>query len=180
MNYKKIIKVCGLSFILTLIGSFFITSAVLNQIKLYQVDVESKGALLPYQNYNYMTTEETFYRINKNIDVIPSYFRTDFASIPQWLWFIEAPYKAEYVYASIWHDYHYSCPGKMNRKEIDDIFYNLLLNEQASPWSAIKMYIAVRLFGGSHFFQGEICDEIIVEEVAEDKEFYDKEVIDNE
>ena len=180
MNHKKLIKVCSFAFVGTLLGAFLIVSAVMNQITPYQVDVESKGSLLPYQNYNYMTTEETFYRINTTPDIIPSYFRTDFASIPQWLWFIDAPYKAEYVYPSIWHDYRYSCPGKLTRKEIDDIFYNLLLNEQASPWAAIKMYIAVRLFGKSHFFQGEICDEIIVQEQTEDKAFYDKEVVDDE
>lgn len=180
MNRKKLFGKIAVGVALTFIILFFAISITLNDIKQYEVDVMSKGALLPYQKYDYMTTEDSFYNIDRKPEVIPAYFRTDFASIPRFLWFVDAPYRAEFVYPAIWHDYHYACPGKRTRKEIDDIFYNLLLNEQSSPWSAIKMYIAVRLFGSSHFFEKGLCDEIIIQEQAEDKEFYEKEVIDDE
>lgn len=155
---------------------FILASFVLLQLQYYTTDVTNKGPLLPFERYNYMTTEDTVYEIGDEVDTVPAYFRTDFASIPKLLWFIDAPYRAEYVYASIWHDYRYSCPGELTRKDIDDIFYSLLIAENASTWSAIKMYIAVRIFGEKHFFNGGYCDEHIYKEIEEDNEYANKEL----
>jgi len=158
---------------------FILVSFVLLQMEFFNTDVVDKSPVLPYKRYDYMTVEETEYLINDQSDYIPAYFRTDFASIPQFLWFLDAPYRSEYVYASLWHDYRYSCPSGLTRKQVDDIFYSLLISEKASTWSAIKLYIAVRIFGEKHFYKGS-CDEIIHKQIEEDEDFYTKEVIDEE
>lgn len=174
MSKKTVIKLfASWTFIIFILASF-----VLLQLEYYTVDVTNKGPLLPYERYNYMTTENTEYDIKNQIDVVPAYFRTDFASIPKALWFIDAPYRAEFVYASIWHDYRYSCPGDLTRKEIDDIFYSLLIAENASTWSAIKMYLAVRIFGEKHFYSESRCDEQIFKEMEDNVDFAEQEMND--
>ncbi len=157
---------------------FLMASFVLLQLEFPVVDVVDKSPVLPYERYDYMTVEETSYKINNDTDTVPAYFRTDFATIPQFLWFLDAPYRSEFVYAALWHDYRYSCPSGLTRKQIDDIFYGLLISEHASTWSAIKFYLAVRLFGDKHFYHGS-CDETIFKEMEDAQEFYNKEVIDN-
>lgn len=157
---------------------FVLASFVLLQLQYYTVDVTNKAPLLPYKKYDYMTTDDTYYVIGDDVDVVPAYFRTDFASIPRVFWLIDAPYRAEFVYASIWHDYRYACPGKLSRKQIDDIFYALLISEKASTWSAIKMYIGVRMFGESHYFSEGYCDEQIIKELEDDLSYAEGETDD--
>ena len=70
---------------------------------------------------------------------------------------IDAPYKASLVYPAIWHDYMYTCSTDKTRKQIDDTFFALLRYEQNSMWQSIKMYLAVRLFGGSYFNNPGSC-----------------------
>lgn len=153
-------------------GGLLLTNILVNayfesKLVVHDVEIVDKSPLLPLAKYDYLTTEDTSYRIDGDIDIIPNEFRTDFASIPKQLWFIDAPYKANLVYPSLWHDYHYVCPGKLSRKEIDDVFYSLLRYEQTGHFKALKMYIAVRLFGSSHFNKDEICEQIIATEREE-------------
>lgn len=156
---------------------FILASFILLQLKIYNTDVIDKSPVLPYKSYDYMTTEVTEYKIDDKSDFVPAFFRTDFASIPQYLWFFDAPYKSEFVYASIWHDYRYSCPNGMQRKDIDDIFYSLLISEKAGTFKAAKMYLAVRLFGESHFYDGD-CSEIVYKEIQDDEIYYNEETND--
>lgn len=143
-------------------------------IKFYDVDIQDKSPLFPYSNYDYMTVEETFYSINGKIESIPAFFRTDFASIPKVLWFIDAPYKASFVYPAIWHDFYYTCPGKIPRKNIDDVFYHLLRAEGNSVYTSLKMYIAVRMFGFRKFSANQSCDEVFVQQES-NEEYYKRE-----
>lgn len=106
--------------------TFFIPCVFYYGIEKHDVDVQEKAPLFPYSNYDYMTTEDSFYTIDDNLDVVPAFFRTDFASIPRIFWLVEAPYKASFIYASIWHDYYYTCPNNIPRKKIDEVFYALL------------------------------------------------------
>ena len=172
LSKKSIVKLfAGWTFVVFILASF-----LLLQLEYYTTDVVNKAPLLPFERYNYMTTDSTEYQIRDGIDVVPAYFRTDFASIPKVFWIIDAPYRAEFVYASIWHDYRYACPGKLTRKQVDDIFYSLLIAENAGTWSAIKMYIAVRLFGDRYFYDDGYCDEQIFKEMEDDIEFADEEI----
>lgn len=173
-NLKFILGTFGLSLFALLIICF----CVLIRFEYHEVDILNKSPVLPYANYEYMVTEDTVYEIDDKKQVVPAFFRTDFASIPQALWFWSAPYKSDLVYASIWHDYMYSCPNGMSRKEIDDIFLSLLTHEKASTFNSIQMYLAVRIFGDSHFYSDGICDELIVKEMAEDEDYFDE--VDND
>ena len=118
MKTKNIFKKYGLIGFAIFVVVFFTATIALNEIQEYNVDVMEKSPVFPYQNYDYMTTEDTFYSIDKEYSVVPSYFRTDFASIPRVLWFIDAPYKASFIYPALWHDYNYSCPSKRTRKQM--------------------------------------------------------------
>ena len=104
-----------------LIITYFGCAMMFQEIETYEVDVIEKSPLFPYEEYDYLTTEDTIYNINKESSVVPAFYRTDFASIPRLLWFIDAPYKSSFVYPSIWHDYNYSCPEKRTRKEMKEI-----------------------------------------------------------
>ena len=176
MLSKKEFKKIGIGFfvILTLLFLSISISITFDNIVPHDVDVQEKSPVFPYENYDYMTTEDTFYSIDKNYTVIPAFFRTDFASIPKVLWFVDAPYKASFIYPALWHDYFYSCPNKKSRKEIDDIFFLLLINEQNSLYNSFKMYLAVRLFGSSHFKDNGICEEVVIQ-IEKDEQYYNKE-----
>jgi hypothetical protein len=176
MKVKNIFKKYGLIGFGISAVVFFTATIVLDEIQEYTVDVVEKSPLFPYQNYDYMTTEDTFYSIDKKYSVVPSYFRTDFASIPRVLWFIDAPYKASFIYPALWHDYNYSCPSKRTRKQIDDIFFWLLRNEQNSLYTSLKMYLAVRIFGMSHFNENGVCEDIVVQ-MENDEQYYKEENI---
>lgn len=176
MKSKKMIRKYGLTFTSIFAVLFFMTTITLNEIEVHDVDVQEKSPVFPYENYDYMTTEDTFYSIDSEYSIVPAYFRTDFASIPKVLWFIDAPYKASFIYPALWHDYNYSCPNKKTRKEIDDVFFWLLRNEQNSLYTSLKMYLAVRIFGSSHFEENGICEDIIVQ-IEKDQEYYNKENI---
>jgi len=147
---------------------YFGLSITLRDIKIHDVEILEKSPLFPYDNYDYMITEEAIYTIDKKRMEIPAFFRTDFASIPQALWFIEAPYKSSFVYPAIWHDYMYLCSNNLSRKDIDDIFFSLLRYEQNSLFTSLKMYLAVRLFGSS-YFNNNTCSDTIIQEEMEHK-----------
>lgn len=84
-------------------------------------------------------------------------FTTDLSSIPRILWSIYSPNKANTIPAAIIHDYLYFCPGEISRSEADSIFYDALIYKHVSTLSAYKYWIAVRIFGKSHFNQGAVC-----------------------
>lgn len=156
-----------LCFILIITGIFI-------NLDYHQVDMQEKSPLYPVSNYDYITTEDTIYSIDNKLFGVPAFFRTDFASIPQFLWFLDAPYKASFVYPAVWHDYAYTCPGKFTRKEIDDIFYNLLRYENNSFYTSFKMYLAVRLVGALYFNENGVCEDLIIQ-METDEAKYDKE-----
>jgi hypothetical protein len=158
-----------------ILACFYFAGAIfLNEIESHNVEILEKSPLFPANDYEYMTTEETFYSIDGVVIEIPAYFRTDFASIPKALWFIDAPYKAKFVYPAIWHDYMYSCNSNKSRKQIDDIFFWLLRYEQNSLFSSFKMYLAVRMFGGFYYNKASICNDVNQQQ-EQNKIQYDKE-----
>lgn len=171
-KYK--LKQIGLGFIGVIAVVYFTASITLNDITSHTVEIVEKSPLYPYENYDYMTTEEMYYSIDGSYMELPAFFRTDFASIPKALWFIDAPYKSSLVYPAIWHDYMYSCSTNKTRKYIDDVFFWLLRYEQNSLYTSLKMYLAVRLFGGSYFNNPGSCVEMIVQK-EQDKIKHDEE-----
>lgn len=170
INIKKYLLITS-----AIVAIFYFTGAILfKDIELHEVEILEKSPLFPASDYEYITTEESFYSIDKVVIEVPAYFRTDFASIPKALWFLEAPYKASFVFPAIWHDYMYTCAKNKSRKEIDDIFFWLLRYEQNSLFTSLKMYIAVRLFGGEYFKLPSSCKDMVIQEEVNKKQ-YDKE-----
>ncbi len=90
---------------------------------------------------------------------IPAGFTTDGVSAPQITWsLIGLPPDGYYRAAGIVHDYLYTLGGKIprrtvayTRKECDQILLEILTRCKV-PWLKRKAaYLAVRLFGGSHW-----------------------------
>ena len=93
---------------------------------------------------------------------VPANTTTDGASIPRFLWRICGhPLEAPRVYAAMLHDWLYAgvdpdtpCgakPSDITRKEADLCYYFLLRHFGVSRFKAMVEYIALRLFGGSHY-----------------------------
>ncbi|RKW24052.1 DUF1353 domain-containing protein [Candidatus Gracilibacteria bacterium] len=79
---------------------------------------------------------------------VPLGFITDFGSIPQLLWIFFNPTK---FVSYILHDYLYSNPGLLTRKECDIILIEALKIEGMGLLKRILIYLAVRLFGRRYF-----------------------------
>ena len=76
---------------------------------------------------------------------VPNGFRTDFASVPvgfRWL----VPVVGRFGWASVVHDWLYSCPA-IERREADMVFRRALLALQIRPWRRFLLWMGVRLFG---------------------------------
>ncbi len=89
--------------------------------------------------------------INNITVTVPAGFKTDFASVPRFLWSIFPP-SGEYAPAAIVHDYLYSSRATVSRFLADAIFHEAMESALKVPfWKRKSVYWAVRLFGGSHF-----------------------------
>ena len=80
---------------------------------------------------------------------VPSGFITDFASTPKILWPIFPPWD-KYGKAAVLHDYLYSTK-LFPRKTCDKIFKEAMTVLKVPKWKRELMYLAVRLFGKSHY-----------------------------
>ena len=95
--------------------------------------------------------------------VVPAGTRTDGASIPRFLWRVCGhPLMAPRVYAAMLHDWLYdgvnptvdmggAHPSDVSRKEADQCYWALLRHFGVAAWRAKLEYLALRLFGGSHY-----------------------------
>lgn len=115
------------------------------------VSVLQEASISPVHGIDFKVEEPLIVRVDKEIFLVPNGFKTDLASIPRWLWTFIAPNEAYYVFPAILHDYLYMYPGERERQYIDEIFYSFLLERGVSRFKAYQMYIAVRIFGSSHF-----------------------------
>lgn len=116
-----------------------------------------ESCIKPHDGYNYLTCHPIKVLIDKKKRTIPANFDTDLASIPRWYWSIASPNYSAFVAPAILHDYLYQCPNQYSRKTIDEIFYYALLENGAGRLMAYKMFVAVRLFGGSHYHGLSFC-----------------------
>jgi len=75
---------------------------------------------------------------------------TDGASIPKFTWrFIGSPFIGKYVGAALIHDALYTSRGlgKLNKKQVDKLFLEMMKVEGVSYWKRQAMYWAVNLGG---------------------------------
>lgn len=91
--------------------------------------------------------------------IVPQGFETDGVSAPQVTWsFVGMPPDGYYRAAGVVHDYLYSVNGAVpglktpfTRQQCDDILLEIMTRLDV-PWIKRKAaYLAVRLFGGSHW-----------------------------
>lgn len=82
--------------------------------------------------------------------VIAKGFITDFASTPKFLypWF---PPIGIYNKAAMVHDFLYSESTPITRREADKFFLQAMEVLKVPAWKRRLMYLAVRLFGASHY-----------------------------
>ena len=113
--------------------------------------------IIPYHGYTYLTCHAFVVIIDGDETIVPANYQTDLASIPRFYWSILAPDYSEIIGPAILHDYLYECPGKRTRQDIDWIFYDYLIKNGISYYTAYKIWAAVRIFGGSHFQNGNNC-----------------------
>ena len=92
---------------------------------------------------------------NSDIALIPKGLRTNFASVPRFLWGIFPPYGQD-IMAFLFHDYvyirgHYQSHNRiiihMTRKQADIEMLEQQRKVGISPFRYYPMYWAVRLFG---------------------------------
>ena len=119
----------------------------------------------PYRDTDALN--DTEYRLRSNyqyttlanvVILVPEGFKTDEVSAPQATWsFIGMPPDGYYRAAGVVHDYLYGTNGlngMFTRCGCDDILIEIL-GRLGCPWIKRKsVYLAVRLFGGSHFIEG--------------------------
>ena len=93
---------------------------------------------------------------------VPAGTTTDGASIPRFLWRVCGhPLEAPRVYAAMLHDWLYAGvdpddtqgvkPSEISRKEADLCYYFLLRHFGVCRFKAAVEYLALRMFGGSHY-----------------------------
>jgi len=144
------------------LGFFCVSYLLLNYLVgcayFHQVKFNSEICIIPSTGYYYKTCKPVRVTIDDKKYIIPEGFKTDLASIPRPLWSIIAPQYSGFVAPAILHDYLYLCNNHMSRQFADEVLYSALIAENVSPYTAYKFYLAVRIFGKSHFDNGN-CNE---------------------
>lgn len=86
---------------------------------------------------------------------IPAGFKTDGASIPRFLWRVcGTPLAVPRIYAAIVHDWLYSGGDvRVSRAEADAIYRDLQIALGVSRFKACIEWGALRLCGGSHWYE---------------------------
>jgi len=141
----KVLIVFAVTFILTWV---FLIS---NKINNYSINIIHKAGFMPAEGINYTLDSPFVVQINNREITVPINFETDLASIPRILWPLFSPNDSDTVYPAILHDYLYSCGGWVSRKYADDVLYSFLIEQGYPKYKALPFYIAVRVFGSSHF-----------------------------
>ncbi len=137
---------------LVILSCIYLTLAAMSGCAhLHQVIFINDACIKPYYGYEYRTCKPMRVTIDGKKFTVPKDFKTDLASIPRILWPIFAPQYAGFVAPSILHDYLYRCHADVTRQYADEVLYSALTSEHVTRFTASKFYIAVRLFGTSHF-----------------------------
>lgn len=104
------------------------------------------------KNGKFKLVAEYVYRTEKYILVVPRGFVTNYASIPRMFRIFLLPY-GRHSGASIVHDWLYSkrCDLNISRQEADDIFLEILTEENVNFFVRISMYQFVRKFGEKYY-----------------------------
>ena len=92
----------------------------------------------------YVITEPLSYSFQGKFEiVVPKGFKTDFATIPNWIPFLR-PKNGKWKKASVVHDFLCKKEG-FPKGMADRIFYYAMLDDEASVFTAFVLWSAVRL-----------------------------------
>lgn len=82
--------------------------------------------------------------------IVPSGFKSDGASVPEFLWSTVSPaVDPRTIRGAVAHDYAYRHhPDGWTRADADAMFYDIIRQDGLSWWRANKVYYGVRWFGG--------------------------------
>ena len=133
---------------------------------LYDVTIDQEASISPTTGIDYSVQKSLIVHIDNKIYHVPIGFVTDLASIPRALWGIIAPSDDHFVYPAILHDFLYSCPRTLPRDKIDSIFYSFLRERGVKKFQAYQFFLAVRIFGNSHFTQHDACHLLLEKGVS--------------
>ncbi len=113
---------------------------------------EAKRVWVLFEKCSYLTAGHTI--------TAPANYETDLASIPRVFWSILAPEELSLA-APLFHDLIYRCGGNLpedglnpfdgkvfERKEVDDLFLELMKKAKIPRWKRTAAYLAVRGFAG--------------------------------
>jgi len=113
---------------------------------------EAKRVWVLFQKCSYRAADHTI--------SAPANYETDLASIPRVFWSILAPEELSLA-APLFHDLIYRCGGRLpedglnpfdgklfERKEVDDLFLELMKKAKIPRWKRTAAYLAVRGFAG--------------------------------
>lgn len=120
----------------------------------HQVIFTNDACIIPFIGYEYKTCRDMRVTIDGKKFIIPKGFETDLASIPRIFWPILAPQYSGFVAPAILHDYLYRCNNHLTRKFADEVLYSALIIEDVTAFTASKFFVAVRVFGESHYTHG--------------------------
>ena len=111
---------------------------------------EAKRVWVLFETCSYQTADHTI--------TAPANYETDLASIPRVFWSILAPEELSLA-APLFHDLIYRCGGSLpedglnpfdgkvfERKEVDDLFLELMKKAKIPRWKRTAAYLAVRGF----------------------------------
>jgi hypothetical protein len=81
--------------------------------------------------------------------IVPKGFTTDLDSVPH-IPGVFALYKGRSRTSALAHDYQYAL-GERSRKDIDELFLFLMIDDNVPKFVAYSMFYAVRLFGWRYY-----------------------------
>lgn len=102
---------------------------------------------IPLSGHNWYTTRRFEYRVGQTatLIVIDSGFVTDFASVPQFLWWLFPP-TGDYKLSALIHDFLY-WGQPCTRAQADNLFFIAMLEEDIPAWKRNLLYSAVATLG---------------------------------
>lgn len=103
-------------------------------------------------NGYYKLTQDLVIQVDEDTFTVPKGFKTNLANTPKFLHGILPPDDSHYIIAAVLHDYLYSGGYHLSRRKSDRIFFKVMRAEDNSLCLSSLMFLAVRLFGSSHFY----------------------------
>lgn len=138
--------------------------------KPWELDYKTDACLIPMKSGEFYVCDNLEYKVGDKDILIPMLFKTDLASIPRLFWAFYSPFDFQYISPAILHDYLYSCPNDLSRKDVDDIFYYSLIHSGSDKFTASLFWLTVRVFGSNRFLQDKDCNGSYIENFEEPDE----------